>query len=198
MGSIKRTELVVMGASHGGFEALSVIFENLLKNFLIPVIVVYHRSKNSEWNYLHEKFSCYAFKEVLEIDNFTLLKKGGLYFAPPDYHVLFEDRDTLVTSFDDYVNYSRPSIDIMFDSASTWYKENLMGILLTGANNDGAKGLHNIATAGGYTIVQNPAEAVAPEMPRSAMEIFSPDSVASLEEISELMNVANLYFREKL
>jgi len=198
MGSIKQTELIVIGASQGGYEALCGILENLVKNFLIPVVVVYHRAKNSDWNYLHEQFSRYTFKEVREIENYELIKPRSIYFAPPDYHVLFEDRKTLVTSFDDYVNYSRPSIDILFESACSWYKKNLMGILLTGANNDGAKGLHGIAAAGGYTAVQNPVEALAPKMPQSAIEIFLPDTVAGLKEISNLMNVANIYFREKI
>jgi len=198
MGDIRSMELAAIGTSHGGLAALAAIFKNLSEDFILPVIIAYHRSRKSSWAYLEEYFSGFCRFKIKEVEDLEVIKPGCIYFAPAGYHAIFEDHALMSVILDDYFNYSRPSIDILFDSAVECYKNRLMGILLTGANTDGAKGLCRIAKAGGYTVVQDPSEAVAGVMPQGALDICRPDSVENLNGISRLMNEANACFREKI
>jgi len=194
MGNIKSIELIVIGASYGGIEALTVIFRNMSKIFKIPVIVVYHRGKESNSGYLEKYFSEYTTCKIREIEDNESIHQGTIYIAPADYHVLLEDFSSISLVLDDPVNYSRPSIDLLFISAGKIFKNHVMAVLLTGANSDGACGISHIAGNGGYTIVQNPAEALIPVMPQSALDICEVDEIANLDKISEIMNQANSCF----
>ena len=199
MGNIQKVELITIGVSHGGLEALTEIFSRLSPNFKIPVIVIYHRSVDSDWNFLNEYFSRHTLSKIFEVSDSDKIEPGCIYFATGGYHLLLENKDTMILNLDDRINYSRPSIDIFFDSASQTYTDKLMGILLTGANTDGAEGLCKIARAGGYTVVQDPAEAISPVMPQAAINICGAelDAVASLKNISEIMNNADTFHRIK-
>jgi two-component system, chemotaxis family, protein-glutamate methylesterase/glutaminase len=129
---------------------------------------------------------------VFEAEDKLPVATGAIYFAPPDYHLLIDvDARSASTQFalsaDGPVNYSRPAIDVLFESAADRYGANLMGIVLTGGNQDGAAGLKAIADAGGFTIVQNPATARTTLMPESAIALQTPDAVLELDEIAALL-----------
>jgi two-component system chemotaxis response regulator CheB len=115
------------------------------------------------------------------------IQAGTVYFAPPDYHMLIDGGPQIALSADELVNFSRPSIDVLFDSAADIYSDRLLGIILTGANNDGAEGMRAIHNAGGITIVQHPSDAQAPQMPRFALAETNVDYVLPLDEIVTLL-----------
>ena len=115
----------------------------------------------------------------------TKIEKEQIYFAPPNYHLLVERDFSLSLSQEDPVVFSRPSIDVLFESAARSLGEKVCGVLLTGANEDGAAGLKFIQACGGYTIVQNPMDAEIPTMPQSALTRFRPDFIGSLKEIAQ-------------
>ena len=123
-------------------------------------------------------------KEAEEKEN---IQSGTIYFAPPNYHLLIEEDRSISLSNEEKVNYSRPSIDVLFESASDVYKSELIGIILTGANDDGAKGISCIESNGGLTIAQDPATAKYPIMPRSAIDTESVDYILPLEGIPVLL-----------
>lgn len=178
-------EAIVIGVSAGGLNALKIIFSILPKDFKIPLIIVQHVSanSNSEWiSYMNKRSPLY----IKEADEKEKIKSGTAYFAPPNYHLLIEKNHTFSFTIDERVNFSRPSIDVMFESAIEAYHNKLIGIVLTGANKDGTIGLKHIKEAGGMTIVQNPLEAEMAYMPESAMSI-KPDYILPLKEIAELL-----------
>ena len=154
----KITQAVVIGCSAGGIQALISIFAKIRKNLSIPIIAVQHISPKSE-NYLVNIFSKITKLNVKEVDDKELLKASTLYLAPPNYHVLVEENFTLSLSTEERVSFARPSIDVLFESAAYAFREQLTGIILTGANQDGIEGLKTIKEFGGKTIVQNPATA---------------------------------------
>lgn len=175
---------IVIGTSYGGLEALKAIIPHLPKEFSLAVIVVLHigNNKNQSFvNYLDEK----SHIKVKEADEREEIKAGTVYFAPPNYHLLIEDDSTITLSVDSKINHSRPSIDVLFETAAWHYKNQLIGILLTGLNNDGAFGLNEIQKFGGITIVENPRTATATIMPASAIKIMKPDFILHLNQISK-------------
>jgi two-component system chemotaxis response regulator CheB len=151
-------------------------------DFPIPVIVVQHRSKD-ERNLLEEVTQVKCKLTIKQADEKEAIKEGTAYFAPPNYHLLIEKNGTFSLSYDAPVNYSRPSIDVLFETAAEVYKNKLLGIILTGANKDGARGMKTIRQHGGTTIAQQPDTAEYPEMPQSAINtgyiqhIMSPDEI---------------------
>lgn len=159
---------VVIGASAGALEALSVILPALPASFALPVFVVVHLPNNHK-SILAEIFRAKCQVPVHEAEDKEIVTGGRIYFAPPDYHLLVETNYCLALSSDEPVRYSRPSIDVLFESAADAYGPALIAIVLTGANSDGAGGLKKINEAGGTTIVQDPAESLAPEMPKAAL-----------------------------
>jgi len=124
---------------------------------------------------------------VKEADEKEAIVPGTVYIAPPDYHMMVETDETISFSADEKVNYSRPSIDVLFEAAADTYGRQLVGIVLTGANNDGAAGLLAIKNAGGFTIVQEPEDAESPAMPIAAIQLAKPHSILSLDEIIKLL-----------
>ena len=125
--------------------------------------------------------------QILEAEDKEDVAPGTAYFAPPDYHLLVETDGRLSLSFDAPVNYSRPSIDVLFETAADAYGAQLLGIVLSGANSDGARGLSAIADAGGATVVQSPDEAYAAAMPLAAIAACPGASIMSLREIAEFL-----------
>lgn len=177
---------VVIGVSAGGMKALDTILPRLPADFKLPVIVVSHRHRNSD-DYLEQHMNELCALPVKQADEKEKIIPGVIYFAPPNYHLLVEDDRTFSLSVDAPVNYARPSIDVLFESALAVFGAGLVGIVLTGANNDGSRGLKKIKQAGGLTIAQDPACAEVPHMPRAAIAAAGPDLVLSLEKIGELL-----------
>ena len=175
---------IAIGASHGGIQAIKTILTALPKDINIPIFVVLHIGRNSNNSFIDILNKTTKLK-VKEAEEKEKICKNMVYFAPPNYHLLIEETHVLSLSTDEKVNYSRPSIDVTFETACWAYGDKLLGILLTGANNDGARGLKCIKLNGGKTIVQNPKTAVSPEMPASAIKLFSPDYVLNLDEIGK-------------
>ncbi|SFB64963.1 two-component system, chemotaxis family, response regulator CheB [Rhizobium sp. NFR07] len=176
-------EAVVIGASAGAIEALSRILPLLPSDFKIPILVVVHVPPDKR-SALTDLFEAKCRITVLEVEDKEPLRPGTVYFAPPDYHLLVEDNDRLALSSEEPVLFSRPSIDVLFDSAADVWGERLIGIILTGANQDGSHGLRAVGAAGGTTIVQDPNEASAPAMPEAAIAATPTATVMSLNEIA--------------
>ena len=177
---------VVIGASAGGIEALSVILPALPAGLSIPVFVVQHLARERP-SLLVELYTARCELRVCEALDNTPIEGGVLYFAPPDYHLLIDPGPRLALSVDAPVHYSRPSIDVLFESAADHYGATLLAILLTGANQDGARGLATVRERGGQTIVQEPRSAQAAAMPSAALELGTPDWVLDLPAIARLL-----------
>ena len=181
-------QAVVIGSSTGGMEALRIILEVLPKNFGVPILVTQHMSPHSD-NYL-AKFLDNACKVcVKEVDEKEKPVSGHVYLAPPNYHFLLEKDRSMSLSVEARVSYARPSIDVLFESAAEAYYRCLIGIVLTGANSDGSKGLKRIKECHGLTIVQDPNTAQAEAMPRAAIGATKVDHIISLTEIGQLLNI---------
>ncbi len=175
---------VVIGASAGALEALSILLPALPATFRLPVIVVVHIPADTR-NRLAEIFRTKCAVDVREAEDKEPLVPGTVFFAPPDYHLLVETDERLSLNTDEPVLYSRPSIDVLFESAADVYGASLIGIMLSGANEDGARGLSAIVKAGGAAIIQNPDEAFASTMPRAAMAACPSARVLSLDAIAD-------------
>jgi len=179
-------EAIVIGVSSGGMNAMKVIFSLLPKNFITPIIIVQHigaRSDNKWINLLNYNSKLY----LKEADEKEKIENGKVYIAPPNYHLMIERNKTFSLTIDERVNYSRPSIDVLFESAAETYKNKLIGVILTGSNNDGTEGIKQIKEYGGLTIVQDPETAESSYMPASAIAAIQPDYILSLENIIELL-----------
>lgn len=178
-----RAEAVVIGASAGALEALSVILPALPAQFGLPLLIVVHVPSDKR-SVLAELFQARCRIKVREAEDKEPIIGGTAYFAPPDYHLLVETDRHLSLSSDEPVLYSRPSIDVLFESAADAYGPALIGIVLSGANQDGAAGLKAVADGGGVPIVQNPKEAFAATMPETARALCPSAEVMSLTEIA--------------
>lgn len=186
-----RYEAAAIGVSSGGMDALCVIFPLLLKEYCrLSILIVQHLHPHSE-NYLAQHLDSICELQVKEADEKDLLRPGMVYVAPANYHLLVEADKTLALSTSPKVNYARPSIDVLFETAAEAYRESLVGIILTGANDDGSRGLRRVKECGGLTIVQAPETAEAPSMPRSALRSTAVDHVLSLSEIGDTLNQIN-------
>lgn len=161
-------QAIVIGASAGGVHALSQILPVLPADFPVPVLVVVHVPARRD-NALVELFAARCRLNVKEAEDKERLQGGTVYFAPTDYHLLVEAGGSVALSSDEPVHHSRPAIDVLFESAADAYGPALMGIVLTGANHDGADGLKAVGTAGGIAIVEDPATAEVPTMPIAAL-----------------------------
>jgi two-component system chemotaxis response regulator CheB len=175
---------VVIGASAGGVEALNALFASLDRALPVPVIVALHIPPRG--SIILGAFSS-GKMTVKEAEDKETLLPGVIYFAPPNYHLLVEADYTLSLSVEEPVHFARPSIDVLYESAGEAFGENVLGILLTGANEDGAAGLAKIHRAGGTTVVQDPATAYSREMPLAALKAFQPTFTAGLEEIGRIL-----------
>ena len=176
-------EAVVIGVSAGGIKALGAILPALPTDYPVPILVVIHLPPSRK-SIIAELFQDKCLLEVREAEDKEILAPGVVYFAPPDYHLLVETDLSLSLSSEEPVMFSRPSIDVLFETAAEAYGEGLVGIILTGANPDGALGLKAIAAAGGRAIVQTPAHAYAPAMPEAALQSCPEAAAMDLEEIA--------------
>lgn len=184
----KKRGLVIIGGSSGSLEAVLAILPKLDRHFSIPILLVMHRSNASADTGLTELIASRTNLKVKEADEKDELLPGWIYLAPADYHLLFEDDGTLSLDASQKINYSRPSIDVSFISAAEVYKENLIAILLSGANADGAMGMKAIKEAGGRNIVQDPAEALVSYMPEQALTHALPQDILGAAAIARLLN----------
>ena len=181
--STSSPEAVVIGTSAGALEALSVILPALPADFGLPIMVVVHIPPDKR-SVLAELFAAKCALNVVEAEDKVPLEAGTIYFAPPDYHLLVETDRSLALSADEPVLFSRPSIDVLFESAADIYGPGLIGIVLTGANQDGALGLKAIADAGGIAIVQEPGTAFQDAMPEAAIKAVAKADILSLASIA--------------
>ena len=179
-------EAIVIGTSSGGMNALNFLCSALPVDFSIPIIIVQHIGPHSDnqWIKLLNINSKLSLKEVDEKEK---IENGNVYIAPPNYHLLIEKDRTFSLTIDERVNYSRPSIDVLFESAAEAYKNKLIGVILTGSNNDGTNGIKRVIECGGLAIIQNPETAESAYMPKSAIAAIKPDYILSLEGITELL-----------
>lgn len=182
----RNVEGIVIGTSAGGVEALSVLLPALPASLRASVLVVVHVPRERP-SLLVNIFKDRCALPVREAEDKEPATPGTVFFAPPDYHLLVDQGPQIALSADDFVNFSRPSIDVLFESAADVYGERLMGILLTGGNSDGTAGLAAIQRAGGATVVQDPREAKAPLMVTSALERIQPDLILSLKDIAAML-----------
>jgi two-component system chemotaxis response regulator CheB len=179
-------EAIVIGVSSGGLNAMKIMFSFLPKDFNTPIIIVQHVSPHSDnlWIEILNDQSNLIIKEADEKEN---IEKGKVYIAPSNYHLMIEKDKTFSLTIDERVNFARPSIDVLFESAADAYKSKLIGVVLTGSNHDGAKGLKRIKKYGGLTIVQNPETAESAFMPAAAIAFTLPDYILPLEKIIKLL-----------
>jgi two-component system chemotaxis response regulator CheB len=181
-----RIDAVVIGASAGGVEALSVLLPALPADSKAAVFIVLHLPRDRP-SLLSEIFARRCRLPVREAQDKQSVTPGTVYFAPTNYHLLVDAGPQLALSADDPVHHSRPSIDVLFESAAHVYGSRLLGIILTGANEDGAEGLAAVHDGGGVTVVQEPATAHSPQMVVAALKLRPPDFVLSLDHIAGLL-----------
>jgi len=178
-------EAIVIGGSSGAIDALNTLLPALPADLDAAVIVVLHLVRDRR-SLLVDIFRERCALTVQEAEDQLPIRPGHLYFAPPDYHLLVDQGPRLALSVGEPVHFSRPSIDVLFESAADGYGEKLLGVLLSGANGDGAAGLAAIHAAGGRTVVQAPSSAAMPVMPQAALarqpahEVLTPGEIATL------------------
>ncbi len=180
-------EAIAIGASAGGLNAFKAILPLLKEAFPLPILIVQHISPQSD-NYMTVHLDKLCKIRVKEAEEKEKIKPGYAYFSPPNFHMLIEEDRSISFSVENKVNYARPSIDVMFETAAYAYTNRLIGIILTGANNDGATGLKRIQDLGGLTIAQDPEDAEVQTMPASALKIMKPDKILKLNQIAGYLN----------
>jgi len=186
----KNTEIVVIGVSAGGFEVLNYLVSELPEKLIVPIVVVQHRTADND-SYLASHLNILCKVPVNEVNDKEPIIAGNLYIAPADYHVLIETDYSFALSKYSRINYARPSIDVLFEAAAQAYQGHCLGIILTGKNGDGAKGLLEIVKAGGKAIIQDPQIAEAPEMPRAAIQAVPNASILKLDQIAKYLRRFN-------
>lgn len=179
-------QIVVVGCSLGGMHALETILAGLPQEFCLPIVVAQHRHKRS-----NEGLPAYLRRSthlnVVDADDKQWIKMGTIYLAPADYHLLVDKGGELTLSVDDAVRYSRPSIDVLFESAADAYGPAVIAIILTGANDDGTRGAARIKRRGGTVIAQDPGTAEAPAMPQAAITAGVVDQILPLDQIASFL-----------
>jgi two-component system chemotaxis response regulator CheB len=175
---------VVIGGSAGSFQGMIKILSQLPKNFPLPIIMALHRLKHVRHGFV-EALSLKSVAPVTEPNDKEAIKKGGIYLAPANYHMSVELGHYFAMSTEEMVNNSRPAIDITLGTCAYVYKDKLIGILLSGANKDGALGMKHISERGGLTIVQEPSECMIDTMPKAALAVTKIDHVLKVDQIVE-------------
>lgn len=178
---------MVIGVSAGGFQALSTVLPRFHRTLPLPIFIVQHMSPASD-SYLVEHLQNICRVEVKLAEDKETPQPAMVYLAPPDYHLLIEEDYSLALSLENRVNYSRPSIDVLFKSAAEVYRDALIGVIMTGANADGSKGLLKIKEYGGLTVVQAPETAEVATMPESAIAAVEVDYIVPLEKLGLFLN----------
>ncbi len=177
---------VVIGGSAGAFEGITQILAALPAEFSLPIAIVLHVPAGKP-SLLARVLDPYCVLPVGEVDDKQAIEPGNVYIAPPDYHLLVERTGHFSLSIDPPVHFSRPAIDVLFESAAEVYGPSLIGVLLSGANEDGALGLATIKRLGGVTIVQTLDSSRARTMPEAALKLSHPDHVLRVDEVGPLL-----------
>lgn len=178
-------EIIVIGTSWGGVNALRAIFSALPNQFPVPIAVVQHLKKDTNETIIDQLQKGCALPMIF-VEDKQPIQPGCIYIAPPDYHLLVE-YGHFALSTEDPILYSRPSIDVLFESAADTYGEKVIGVILTGANQDGSIGLAAVKRHGGMCIVQNPVTAEMRTMPEAAIAAVQVDKILQLEEIGPFL-----------
>lgn len=181
----QRFQAIVIGISTGGVDALKELLGALPKDFPLPILIVQHISPDSG-SRMAELLDDVCSIHVKEADEQELPAGGNVYMAPANYHLLVEQDGRLGLSTDPLVNYARPSVDVLFETAAEAFGRGLVGVVLTGAGSDGSRGLKRIKELGGVTVVQDPVDAVASSMPRNAIMALKPDYIVNLASLPQL------------
>ena len=179
-------DLVVIGGSAGGVQALLALLQPLPSNYALPIVALLHMPEDRS-SRLPEVFGYRLAMPVREARDKEPIAPSTVYFAPPGYHLSIEQDNSFSLSGEDPVYFSRPSIDVLMASAADARGPRVAGILLTGASSDGAAGLGRIKAAGGLAVVQDPAQAQVPTMPQAAIDHTAPDLVLPLNDIHTLL-----------
>jgi two-component system chemotaxis response regulator CheB len=174
---------VLIGASAGGLTAVQTVLRRLPRDFPWPVVVVQHLGQADDIGGWLALYAVNSALPVTEARDRAPLKPGVVHLAPAGYHLLVERTQRFALSADEKIRYVRPSIDVLFSSAADAYRAGCIGVILTGANDDGARGLKSVRSRGGLALVQDPAEAEVPQMPRAALELAGADDVLTLDAI---------------
>ncbi len=181
-----RYKALAIGVSTGGVSALKRVLGSLPADFPIPILIVTHMMPASD-DGLAVLLNTLCAIRVKEADDHDVLAPGTVYIAPANYHLLVERDGTLALSIDAPVNFARPSIDVLFESASDVFGPGLIAVILTGAGDDGSKGLVKVQDCGGLVVVQDPADAEMDSMPRCAMHLLDADHVVPLVDLPPLL-----------
>jgi two-component system chemotaxis response regulator CheB len=177
--------VIVIGTSLGGLQALEVLLSRLPADFPLPVIIVQHRHPDSDERLVaHLQTHCPL--PISDAEDKEPVLARRVYLAPADYHLLVE-QESFALSLEAPVNFARPSIDVLFESAADAYREKVIGVVLTGASRDGADGAARIKARGGLIVVQDPATAEGRMMPEAVIAMVEPDRILLLEEIAEFL-----------
>jgi two-component system chemotaxis response regulator CheB len=179
-------DLVCIGASWGGLKAVGEVLAALPAEFDLPIAIAQHRHRDSQAETLAELLQAKTNRPVLDVDDKMPIASGHVYVAPPNYHLLVE-RGWFALSVDEHIQYARPSIDVLFETAARAYGAGVIGIILTGANADGALGLAGIKNAGGVALIQDPLGAARRTMPDAAIAATVADAVLPVEEIANFL-----------
>ena len=186
-GLIHNCKLLIIGGSAGSLEVILLFLKDLKSNLSFPILLVLHR-KSSFDSALTHLISTRTTLPVQEAEEKEQLKAGNIYIAPADYHLLIEKQHTVSLDFSEKVHYSRPSIDITFQTAAEAYGASLVCILLSGANEDGAAGLLAVKEAGGFVVIQDPLTAEVSYMPEQALKVVKPDKLLKATELASFIN----------
>ena len=183
-------ELIVIGTSWGGLQAIEILLSGLPNDFPLAIAIAQHRQRNAG-DLLCNLLQRHSVLPVLEVEDKVAIAPGYVYLAPADYHLLVEPGN-FALSIEAPVMYSRPSIDLLFESAADAYTDRAIGVILTGANKDGSQGLATLKRRGGLAIVQEPSEAESSSMPTAAIAATQVDYILPLTKISScLINLAD-------
>ena len=182
-----KVDIIAIGTSAGGIDALKKVFANFRSTDKVAIVIIQHVSPSSK-SYLSNIVAGLVDVDVYEIEDKMEVKRGAIFIAPPNYHVLIEKVGTFTLTTTEKVCFARPSIDVTFESIADAFGESAIGLILTGANHDGGQGLKLMKEAGGYTIVQNPVTAEAREMPEYAIKHADVDEIIALDKIGERLN----------
>jgi two-component system, chemotaxis family, protein-glutamate methylesterase/glutaminase len=179
-------DLICIGASWGGLHAIGRVLADIPDEVEQPIAIVQHRHPESTGNAFAGVLRPHTSRPIADVDDKTPIERGHVYLAPPDYHLLVE-RGSFALSVDERVRHARPSIDVFFESAADAYRERVIGVVLTGANEDGAAGLARIKDRGGVALIQDPAGAERRAMPDAAIAATIADAVLPLEAIGNFL-----------
>lgn len=187
---VSNCKMVIIGGSAGSLNALMQILPELITLNDFALVIVLHR-KSTDDQTLEDLITLKSNIEVKPVEDKVSFLPGYIYIAPSNYHLLFEKEGTLALDTSEKINYSRPSIDVSFESATEIYGSSVIGILLSGSNSDGTAGLNAIKQAGGTIVVQNPLSADMPFMPNNAILYTNPDFILNNQEILHFIASVN-------